>query len=279
MTDLRLKATDIEALTPSIKSFRLVAEDGGPLPAWEAGAHVVFALDVEAGDLRKSYSLAGDPTDRGSYMTAILREEGGEGGSKYMHDQVKVGDVLTTTEPQNNFPLAKNAKKHLLIAGGIGITPILAMGRTLRAQGADFHLHYCTKAREDTAFVAEVEEIFRDGLTFHHDGGDPTKGIKLGQVLAEQEPGTNLYICGPTGLLSAAREAAGHWAEGTVHFELFSSARTQQEKQAIAEAAGGDETFEVVLKQSNTTLTVPPDRSIFEVLRENGVNLPSACEE
>lgn len=276
MADLDLKVTEIEVLTPGIKSFRLAAADGGELPHWTAGAHLVFILD---GTMKRSYSLAGDPTDRTSYLTAILREEKGDGGSKYMHDQVAVDDVLRATVPQNNFALVEDAKQSLLIAGGIGITPLLAMGRALRDQGAEYHLHYCTKARTDTAFVAEVEEIFDGRLTFHHDGGDVSKGIKLDTVLTDRPEGAHLYLCGPTGLLNAARDAAGHWPDGTVHFELFSSARTEDEKQALAEAAMDDTAFDIVLSQSDKRLTVPSDRSIFEILRDNGILLPSACEE
>lgn len=276
MADLQLKVTAIETLTPTIKSFRLEAAEGGELPHWTAGAHLVFSLE---NDLKKSYSLAGDPAECGFYLTAVLREEHGEGGSKHMHDQVAIGDVLTATEPQNNFHLAETAKRHFLIAGGIGITPLLAMGHALKAEDAEYHLHYCTKAREDTGFVEEVEALFADHVTFHHDGGDISKGIKLDEVLADADEGTHVYICGPTGLLNAAREAAGHWPEGTVHFELFSSARTAQEKDAAAEATKGDQPFEIQLKQTGKTITVPADRSIFEVLRENGVLLPSACEE
>lgn len=276
MADLNLKVVEIRQLTASIKSFRLVAADGAALPEWSAGAHLVFTLD---GTMKRSYSLAGDPADRSSYLTAILREERGEGGSLYMHDRVEVGDVLPATPPQNNFNLATAATKHLLIAGGIGITPLLAMGYALRAHGADYHLHYCTKTRADTAFLAEAEEIFDGRVTFHHDGGDPSNGIKLDEVLAHPAQGTHLYICGPTGLLTAARKAVAHWPEGTVHFELFSSSRTEEEKQALAEAAAHDGSFDIVLAQSDKRITVPPDRSIFEVLRDNGVMLPSACEE
>lgn len=284
MNDLKLRVTKIEALTSKIKSFQLEAADGGSLPEWTAGAHLVFSLDTtNDGNLKKSYSLAGNPAETGFYLTAILREADGEGGSKYMHDEVSVGDVLTTTLPQNNFPLAMSGsepgKKHLLIAGGIGITPILAMGHSLAGQGADFHIHYCSRSREDTAFAEHVEACFPGHVTFHHDGGNPSKGIKLDHVLAQPDAGTHLYICGPNGLLNATRDAASHWPDGTVHFELFSSARSEEEKQTIAEATQGDQPFEIKLSSSGLQFTVPVDKSIFEVLRDNGTLLPSACEE
>lgn len=274
MSELKLRVTEVRNLTPEIKSFTLEAADGSPLPAWEAGAHIDFL--IESG-LCRSYSLANDPGERDRYRTAILFESRGEGGSKWMHENVAVGDVLTAKAPANNFPLAAAAKKHLLIAGGIGITPLLAMGYVLKAQGADYFLHYCTKSPEQTAFMDEVNAVFDGRVRFHHDGGDPSKGIKLNDVLADPEDGTHLYICGPGGLIKAARDAASHWPAGTVHFELFSSARTEEERQKIA--AREDGSFEVFLAKSGKTLNVPADKSIFEVLFENGVLVPSACEE
>ncbi len=276
MADLNLRVTKIETLTSGIKSFWLESGDGALLPEWTAGAHLVFTLN---GALKKSYSLAGDPAVRDHYLTAILREEGGEGGSKYMHDVVAVGDILTASQPQNNFHLAETAKKHLLIAGGIGVTPLLAMSHTLKSQGADFHLHYCSKARQGTAFADEIETLFAEHVTFHFDGGDPSKGIKLNEILAQPDDGQHLYICGPGGLLNATREAARHWPDGTVHFELFSSTRSDEEKQTIAQAAQGDQPFEIKLMSNGKQLAVPADQSIFEVLRDNGIMLPSACEE
>ena len=275
MTSLKLMTVQVEQLTPSIKKFVFASADDSPLPVWEAGAHVIFELP---NGLHNSYSLANDPAERGRYVTAVLREAKGHGGSAYMHDEVKVGDILKVTGPQNNFPLAKDATKHLLIGGGIGITPLLAMGYRLREMRADYHLHYCSKTPQDTAFMDEVKEVFANRVTFHHDGGDPSRGIKLAEVLRTQEPGQHLYICGPAGLLNAAREAAKHWAEGTVHFELFSSQRTA-EQIAQAQAAPDRESFEVELAKTGITLTVPPNKSILQVLWDNNVEVLYACEE
>lgn len=274
MSELKLKVSDIRELTPDIKAFVLEAAESGDLPRWEAGAHIDFLLE---NGLRRSYSLANDPSEPGAYRTAILREANGGGGSKWMHDNVSLGDILTTTAPANNFPLSPDAKKHMLLAGGIGITPLLAMGYALKASGADYVLHYCSKSAEQTAFMDEVKAVFDGRVHFHHDGGDPSKGIKLDEVLADPEDGTHLYICGPGGLINAARAAAGHWPSGTVHFELFSSARTDDQKQEIADREDGS--FEVELAKRGVTLTILADQSIFEVLFDNGVMVPSACEE
>jgi len=275
MSQIKLKVTDIQDLTANIKMFEFKSADSGHLPSWEAGSHIDFQIDEH---LRRSYSLANKPGDTERYVTAILREENGGGGSKYMHDKVSVGDELIIAEPPtNHFPLEESADKHLLLGGGIGITPLLSMGYRLKDMGADFHLHYCTKSKEETAFYDEIVEVFgADGVTFHHDGGDPANGIKLGDVLGAQEDGQHLYLCGPGGLISAAREAASHWRDDTVHFELFASAKSEDDK---ADAADGDQAFDVELKESGISFTVPADKSIIELLWEHKVDVMYACED
>ena len=275
MSQIKLKVTDIQELTSNIKMFELKSADGGHLPSWEAGSHVDFQIDEH---MRRSYSLANKPGDTERYVTAILREENGGGGSKHMHDKVSVGDELIIAEPPtNHFSLDEKASKHLLIGGGIGITPLLAMGHRLKDMGADFHLHYCTKSAEETAFYDDVKEVFgADGVTFHHDGGDPANGIKLGDVLGAQEDGQHLYLCGPGGLINAAREASAHWRDDTVHFELFASAKSEDDK---FEEAAGDQPFEVELKESGISFTVPADKSLIEVMWENSVDVMYACED
>lgn len=277
MADLTLKVVAIDALTPEIKKFEFESANGSALPPFEAGAHIEIQTGASGPKSGRAYSLAGDPRERGRYITAVLREEGGTGGSKWMHDKVAVGDTITATQPVNNFPLNADAGQHILIAGGVGITPLVAMGHELARGDKPYHLHYCTKAPEQTAFMDEVKELFGDRVTFHHDGGDPAKGLNLKQALAQQPPGAHLYICGPGGLLNAAREATKHWVRSSVHFELFSSARSEEEKAEIG--ARGNEEFEIVLQQSGMTLTVPADKTILEVLAENGIDIIKVCEE
>jgi vanillate monooxygenase ferredoxin subunit len=275
MSQIKLKVTDIQELTANIKMFELKSADGGHLPSWEAGSHIDFQIDEH---MRRSYSLANKPGDTERYVTAILREENGGGGSKYMHDKVSVGDELVIAEPPtNHFPLDANATKHLLLGGGIGITPLLAMGYRLKEMGADCHLHYCTKSKEETAFYDEIIDVFgANGVTFHHDGGDPVNGIKLDDVLGAQEDGQHLYLCGPGGLINAARDAASHWRDGSVHFELFASAKSEEDK---PDAVDGDQAFEVELKVSDISFTVPADKSIIELMWEHKVDVMYACED
>lgn len=275
MANLELRVDSIESVTSNIKSFVLVAPDGADLPEFDAGAHV----DVETGGgVWRSYSLANDPTERNRYLTAVLREENGGGGSKWMHDNVAQGDVLTIREPSNNFPLDEDADEHIMIAGGIGITPMLAMIHRIKSTGGKYTLHYCSKAAEETAFIDDVKAMCGDNVVFHHDGGDPANGIKLNEVLADRPEGAHLYICGPAGLLNAAREAADHWPLYSVHVELFASALSGQSDGAAGSDAV-DEEFEVELKKSGVTITVPADKSIMEAMEDAGIACDYVCRE
>ena len=276
MQQLILKVNKLQQLTSGIKRFEFVSPVGDDLPVFTAGAHLNFHLD---NGLIRSYSLANNPKESNRYVTAVLREETGGGGSKYMHDNVSVGDELKVTGPSNNFELADIPGTHILLGGGIGITPLLAMGHKLKAENRPRHLHYCTKSREETAFVEEVEQIFGDNLTFYHDGGDPSKGINLKETIGVQLIDANLYICGPTGLLSAARDVTSHWTVGSVHFEIFQSTKSKEEKAAEAKLDNRNQAFEVELAQSGRTLMIPEDKSILQVLWENEIEVLHACEE
>ncbi|HXP75995.1 MAG TPA: iron-sulfur cluster-binding domain-containing protein [Stellaceae bacterium] len=155
---------------------------------------------------------------------------------------------------------------------------MLAMGYRLRHLRADFHLHYSTRSPPETAFLPEVMAVFAGRLTMHHDGREPAKGIDLTAVLKTPAPEQHLYICGPPGLLDAARAAASHWPAGTVHYELFTSTRAPNEIAALREEAG-DESFVVELRKSGLTLTVPAGRSILKVLLDHKIDILYACEE
>jgi vanillate O-demethylase ferredoxin subunit len=266
--EIKLSVAKVVDETGDIKRFELVSADGKPLPAFTAGSHI----DIVVGNgQRRSYSLANPATERHRYVLGVLREPAGRGGSAWMHDSVKAGTTVTVLPPLNNFKLAADAKEHIFIAGGIGITPIISMGHDLKAKGAKATLHYCTRAPEKTAFVADVKEAFGANVVMHHDGGDPAKGIKLADVLKNRPEGAHLYICGPTGLLEAARAASAHWPDETVHFEHF--AATPSHKPATK-----SEPFDITLSRRRLTLTVPPDKTILDVIRAAGIEADSSCE-
>jgi len=264
---LTLTVNSVTPLTDIISRFELVDPDGGELPSFDAGAHVdVFTKT----GLRRSYSLANDPAERDRYVLGVLREDNG-GGSRWMHGDVSAGMELSVSPPRNNFPLVENAAKHTLIAGGIGIAPLLAMGHALRRGDTEYTLHYCAKSAEEAAFKEDVTDVFGDRVVWYFDGGDPAKGIDLEAVLKSPAKNEHLYICGPAGLLKAARENASHWPAGSVHFELFAPSANTQEWQ--------NEAFKISLSRHKKVLTVPVDKSILEVVREAGLDVESSCEK
>jgi vanillate O-demethylase ferredoxin subunit len=213
-----LRVRSITCLAERINGYELVDPDDRDLPPFEAGAHVSVRIGDE---LVRDYSLWSDPAERARYCIAVLREVEGR-GSREWHEKARVGDRVEVSTPRNNFPLAAKAEHHLLIAGGIGITPIMAMITVLRRRRADFRLHYCTRSPEETAFLDELAIPAAQGwVRFHHDGGDPSNGLDIAATLREYRPGTHLYYCGPTGIMAAAEAASKHWPPGTVHCEYF----------------------------------------------------------
>ena len=243
-----------------IRSYELVPPEGGELPAFAAGAHVDVHIP---GGFVRPYSIANGPWERDRYVIGVPREANGRGGSIAMHDQVKEGDELRIGLPRNNFALAPDSGYYVLIAGGIGLTPILAMARELARSARRFELHVCTRSIERTPFQAALREL-GDAVRLHHDGGDPARGLDV-QALLDEQIGSDVYCCGPTGLMNAVREATSGWPMDAVHFEAF-----------IARTGGAP--FEVRLRSSGACFTVGPEQTILQVLRANGVNVPSDCE-
>jgi len=210
-----LRIRSITYLAARINDYELVDPDGKDLPPFTAGAHISVRL-MEG--IVRDFSLWNDPAERVRYCIAVLRE--GHAAS-WLHEEVRVGNLVAVSVPRNNFPLAA-AERHLLIAGGIGITPIMAMIAELRRRRAEFHVHYCTRSPDETAFLDDLAVLEALGrVQFHHDGGDPTNGLDIAAALRESPPGTHLYYCGPAGMMAAAAKASAHWPPGTVHFEFF----------------------------------------------------------
>jgi vanillate O-demethylase ferredoxin subunit len=213
-----LRVRSIIYLAERINGYELVDPNERDLPRFEAGAHISVRVSDE---LVRDYSLWNDPAERARYCIAVLREIDGRGSSEW-HEKARVGDVAEVSMPRNNFPLAAAAERHLLIAGGIGITPIMAMITELARRRADFRLHYCTRSPAETAFLDDLAILAAQGrVQFHHDGGDPAKGLDITATLREYRLGTHLYFCGPAGMMAAAEAGSRHWPLGTVHCEYF----------------------------------------------------------
>lgn len=267
--ELRVAAIAREA--EAILAFELAHPGGAALPAFTAGAHVDVILP---NGIRRQYSLCNDPRERHRYIIAVLKETAGRGGSKAMHDGVAVGDRLTVSTPRNNFPLAGDeARFHLLLAGGIGVTPMLAMIAALEARGAAWRMHYCTRGPERTAFAARLAPLIAAGkVRLHHDGGDPSRGLDLKALLAERPAGAHVYYCGPPGFMTGAKAAASHWPAEAVHCEYFTAAEDKP-------AASANTAFQIRIAKTGQVFDVPADRSIVQVLRANGIAIETDCEE
>ena len=265
-----LKVARIVDQTPRIRSVELAAADGGALPAFAAGAHIDVTLGN--GEMR-SYSLLNDPTETHRYVVAVLREADSRGGSTFVHDHLREGDTLASSPPINNFPINEAGERHILIAGGIGITPLMSMSRRLAARDAAFTLHYCARSRAEAAFIDEIEALLGARLASHFDGGDITCGLDVAGLLKERPPAAHVYVCGPPGLIRAVREATCHWPKGTVHYELFRGS------EADIAPRSSDLAFEIVLRRAGKTLTVAADKSILQALAEAGIKVKTLCKE
>lgn len=266
---LQVRSVTFEA--DDILRFDLVDPTGGDLPRFDAGAHV--DIHVAEGLIRQ-YSLSGDPADRGRYEIAVLNEPSGRGGSKAMHESIRPGQIVTVSEPRNQFPLHADAGRHLLLAGGIGVTPMMAMITELDRRGAEWEMHLCTRSPEKTAFMDRLAPHIAEGLVhLHHDGGDPKQGLDIAGLLKPAPRGCHLYYCGPAGFMAAVADASAHWPKGTVHFEYFSA--------PAADAADRPDNipFQVQLKRSGEIIDVPADKTIVEVLRGRGHYVDTSCED
>ena len=268
---LRVKITRADHLTSSIRGFELMSEQGGPLPGFTAGAHIDIEVYLPDGELvHRSFSIASAPDGEPyRYQIGVLYEENGTGGSIFMHERAKTGYVLNALGPKNFFEMVEDADHSILIAGGIGITPILSMAYALTADEKSMEMHYAARSEEDMAFMAEVTEVCGEAAHLYFDGGDPSKGIDIPSVLGSPENGRHAYVCGPIGLIDGVRSQAEKlgWPEDHVHFEVFTK----------PEAKPDDQPIEVTIKSTGQVLNVPPKTPILDVLLEAGVDTDYDC--
>jgi ferredoxin-NADP reductase len=264
---MRLRIRSITYLAEAINGYELVDLRGRDLPRFAAGAHI----DLRVGSFLRQYSLWNDPAERRRYCIAVLREDAGRGASHYLHEGVRVGGLVEVSLPRNNFSLDLAAERHLLIAGGIGIAPIMAMIPELRRRRAEFEIHFCTRSPQRTAFYNELTPLVAEGrLRFHHDGGDPAQGLDIAATLCDPRPGTHLYGCGPAPFIAAIAAAAREWPASTVHYELFTGPPET--------AAEEERPFRVKLARSGGDYEVPAGDSIVGVLRRHGIAVRTSCE-
>ncbi len=269
-TLIDVRVTRISYRGPDIHSFELRPAGGGALPVFTAGAHVELRLP---GGLARPYSLHNRPGETDRYEIAVKLERSGRGGSRFLHETVRVGDVIAMSPPVNHFELVEDAKRYVLVGAGIGVTPIIAMARTLSERGADFALHYCGRTREALAFMEEAEEICGDRLRVHLDGGDPADGLDLRRLVESEPIGTEFYCCGPVGMIAALREATPVERRYRLHFESFAAPALPQ-----VAGAGVSTGLEVEIAGSGAVLPLRADQSVLDVLRDHGHDVESSCE-
>ncbi|QQX88993.1 oxidoreductase [Cupriavidus necator] len=260
---IALRVERIDPITPRVRRMLLVSDSGAPLPMYEPGAHIELHVPASgrAPAMRRAYSLV-RPADGGRhYEIAVQLEEQGSGGSRWVH-QLREGQRLTASGPRNEFPLRGAAQRPLLLAGGIGITPILSMALHLQQQGQAFDMHFVAREASQAAYAAEVHALPNARCWF--DGGDPSQGIALTEVIGAPTPGRHLHVCGPKGFIAAVLETANQlgWAAEALHCELFTGALASAE----------DRPFTVELSASGMKVDVAVGQTVLEAMEAAGLD-------
>jgi len=269
MSTIEVKVLNRVCEADGICSYELVRTNGQPLPPFEAGAHIDVHL---GGNLIRQYSLCNAPGETHRYQIGVLRDTDSRGGSQAMHDRVDTGSVLQISEPKNHFPLV-DAQRTLLLAGGIGVTPILSMAEALAAKGAAFEMHYSARSPDKAAFKERLAGCgFAAQVQFHYDSGDAAQKLDLATLLAKPEAGTHVYVCGPQGFIDYVMNTARSlgWPAAQLHVEYFSAAAVD---------TSGDGAFDVKLASNGQTFTIPAGKTVIKILEEAGVVIPYSCEE
>ncbi|MEW2403400.1 PDR/VanB family oxidoreductase [Streptomyces sp. NPDC046862] len=256
--------------TARIMVVDLISPEGAHLPEFAAGAHVDVLVDSAAGLVRQ-YSLCGPPYDRTRYRLAVLAETASRGGSLGMH-RLRAGDRLRISRPRNRFGVSDRARRHLLVAGGIGVTPLLAMAHALHVTGAEYELHYCARSRADAAFLDELERDPR--VRLHFDDGPDDQRLSIAADLGPPDPDTALYVCGPGGFMDYVISSAlgAGWLAEAIHKERFAPVES-----AEAHKAGGN--FTVRLAKTGGEYEIEEGESVLDVLLASGVDAPYSCRQ
>ncbi|MDB5960109.1 MAG: iron-sulfur protein [Massilia sp.] len=269
---LSLLVRQIRFEAAGINSYELVDPNGAELPPFDAGSH----LDIHLPNgVVRQYSLCNPPSERHRYVIAVLRDDKGRGGSKALHDILHVQDIVTVSVPRNHFKLAQSGTqlgKVILLAGGIGVTPIKSMAHALDEAGVPFDLHYCARDKSTAAFADTLAGPWRHGSSFfHYDQGRPEQGLDIAGLLRQQADDAHLYYCGPAGFMNACAEASSHWQPGTVHSEHFKAPAAP-----VSDIPAGS--FIVRIASTGADIAVGPDTSIAAALTAAGVFIPTSCE-
>lgn len=264
-----LRVRSMTRQTPQVHSVVLESLDGRPLPPVRPGAH----LDLRLGaGLSRSYSIVGDAGAPCRYEIAVAKDPNSRGGSRYVHEVLRVGDQVEVSEPRNLFELVADAPSSVLFAGGIGITPIWAMVQALERNGRRWTLYYAARSRVHAAFLDDIEALAHRStlgrLVTHFDDEADGRPLDIAAALAGAPADAHLYCCGPAPMLAAYELAAASRPADRVHLERFGGA---------ADPSADSQSFEIVLARSARRLSVPKDKSILDVLLDNGIDAPYGC--
>lgn len=262
--EIRVRVEDVQQVADRIRRFRLVPADSDRLPSFSGGAHVTVLMDDGSRRIRNPYSLMSSPDSSDAYEISVLHVEQSRGGSEYMHTEVVPGSELWITPPGNLFPVHQLARKHILIAGGIGITPFMAMTSQLAKLGHPFELHYSMRNDSTGAYGTTLQESYGGAVTVYRT--DLNEQLPLDGLLDEQPLGTHLYVCGPEGMINWALESGRRagWPEENLHCERF-----------LAPPAG--EPFTVRLAEAARDVQVGEHESILEAVEAIGLEPPYLC--
>ncbi|GIX13131.1 MAG: hypothetical protein KatS3mg118_1090 [Paracoccaceae bacterium] len=265
---LKTRVTKVERMTPDIVKYEFRAWDGGPLPEWTAGAHVDVVI---APEFLRQYSLSGDPADRSVYQIAVLREDSGRGGSRLMHRIFTEGRRVFISKPINHFPLVEDAARSFLMAGGIGVTPMIAMAHRLHALGRDFALHYSCRSRAQAGFLADLAAMPWASRVHYHFSDEGSRA-DLSAILAGWQPGWHVYACGPDRYIRAVMEAAeaAGFPDEARHVEYFSVPEEPERE---------NHPFVIRLARSGRSVEVPPELSAADALIAAGVHVDLKCAD
>jgi vanillate O-demethylase ferredoxin subunit len=269
---LTVRVDRVTPVTPEVSAFEFVHPGGLAMPGYEAGAHIDVHLP---GGFTRTYSLAEAPPAGPvmRYRIGVKREARGRGGSAALHDRVRAGDLLAVGTPRNTFPLDRSAGRHLLLAGGIGLTPLLAMAQQLEREAAAFTLCVFARRRALLPFATELAAL-GDAVHRHLDDPDEPDKLDLGALLAAPAPGAHLYLCGPAGFMQAARAAAaaGGWDEACIHLEHFAPPQGDI-------LQGEDQPFVLRLARTGIDVPVAADISAVDALHDLGIDVPTSCAQ
>lgn len=263
--------TEHTQVAEGVVRLELVPQNGRDLPPWEPGSHIDLLLaGAPDGPIERQYSLCGDPADRSRYTVAVLMEPNGRGGSAAVHTDLSVGSAVRIRGPRNHFIYEPpTGVPVVFVAGGIGITPFLSMARAAAAAGTDFTLVYAGRARRRMAFADALTQAYGDRVRTHV--SEEHTRLDVAVTLAELPPETHVYACGPTGLIGAVEAAWGDRPAGQLHVEHF-------EPLEFGPPVWQD-IFEVELALTGVTVEVPLDRSVLDVVEEQGVLVVSSCRK